>query len=183
MEGPAVTISCGRTATHDPRLRRRRGADSRGPCLYGARRPRRRPASAAFAAALACAGARELAAPAGATELSVAACVLALAGTVALVVERYGWPDRLSWLDAAIGASSVGALAVSMGTPPAAAVAGAGVAAGLGLSRWRVSPVLLCALSGLALLGVGGALSALAAVPLFLAAFLHEPSAGPGPEF
>jgi diguanylate cyclase (GGDEF)-like protein len=148
-----------------------------------ARGDRRRLAAAAFAAALACAAAGELAASGVATWAPVAACALALAGVAALVVARWGRPNRLSWLDAAMAASSVGALAVSLGAPPAAAVAAAGVGAGLALSRWRVGRAFICALAGLALLGLGGSPTALAAVPLFVAACLREPSAGPGPEF
>jgi diguanylate cyclase (GGDEF)-like protein len=86
-------------------------------------------------------------------------------------------------LDAAMGCSSVGALAVTVGAPPAAAVAAAGVAAGLALSRWRVSLALLCALAGLALLGVAGPVRALAAVALFIAALVRERRAEPGPQF
>ena len=148
-----------------------------------ARGDRRLLATAAFAAALACAAADELAASARGALLSVAAVGLAFAGIVWLVVGRSGWPDRLSWLDAAMGCSSVGALAVSVGAPPATAVAAAGVAAGLALSRWRVSLALLCALVGLALLGAVGPVRALAAIPFFVAGFVREPRADPGPEF
>jgi diguanylate cyclase (GGDEF)-like protein len=148
-----------------------------------ARSDRRLPATAAFAAALACAAGDELGAPAHGTWLSVAAVGLAFVGMVWLVVGRCGWPDRLSWLDAAMGCSSVAALAVTVGAPPAAAVAAAGVAAGLALSRWRVSLALLCALAGLALLGVLGPARALAAIALFIAAFVRERRAEPGPQF
>src|SRR4051794_20429546 len=144
---------------------------------------RRRAAALAFAAALACAAGRELAASRGGTWLSVAAVGFAFAGVAALVLVRFGRPDRLSWLDAAMGASSVGALASSVGAPASAAVAAAGVAAGLAVSRWRFSPALACAVAGLALLGVRGPLTALAAVPLFAAAFLYERRAAPGPAF
>ena len=148
-----------------------------------ARSDRRVPATAAFTAALACAAGDELGAPAHGTSLSVAAVALAFVGVVWLVVARCGWPDRLSWLDAAMGCSSVGALAVSVGAPPAAAAAAAGVAAGLALCRWRVGLALLCALAGLMLLGVLGPARALAAVALFVAALVRERRAEPGPEF
>jgi diguanylate cyclase len=147
------------------------------------RADRGRPAAVAFAAALACAAGRELAAPDDAMWLSLAAGGLALAGVVALIIGRLGRPDRLSWLDAIMGASSVGALTISLDATAVAAVCGEGVAAGLALSRWRVSPALLCALAGLGLLGVERGPVALAAAALFAAAVLREPRAGPGPEF
>src|SRR3954447_10165188 len=100
----------------------------------------RRAAAIAFAAALACAAGRELAASRGGTWLSVAAVGFAFAGGAALVLVRVGRPDRLSWLDAAMGASSVGALASSVGAPASAAVAAAGGAAGLADSRSRLTP-------------------------------------------
>jgi diguanylate cyclase (GGDEF)-like protein len=190
--GPPIVHSCGpRAAVAAPSRGMVLDSAAGGVLLCGAlacaamaaRGDRSRAATVAFAAALACVAARELAAPADGTWLSVAAAALALAGIAALVVRRLGRPNRFSWLDAAMGASSVGALAVSVGAPPAAGVAAAGVAAGLGLSRWRVSPALLAALAGLALLGVEGPPAALAAIPLFAAAFLREPRAGPGPEF
>jgi diguanylate cyclase (GGDEF)-like protein len=59
-----------------------------------------------------------------------------LAALYVLIVRRLGPPARLSWLDAAMGASSVGALATPAG--PYAAVAAGGLAAALGLGRWRV---------------------------------------------
>jgi diguanylate cyclase (GGDEF)-like protein len=138
---------------------------------------RRRLAAVAFAAALACAAASEVAGDG----LSIAACALALVGAVALVVRRLGPPARMSWLDALMGASSIGALATTAGAP--AAVAAGGVAAALALSRWRVSPPLLCALAGLAVLSAGGAVAAVAALPLVAAAWLPERPAAPDTEF
>jgi diguanylate cyclase (GGDEF)-like protein len=154
-----------------------------GCVLLAARRDRRSPVTAAFAAALACAAGDELGAPAHGTGLSVAAVGLAFVGMVWVVVGRSGWPARLSWLDAAMGGSSVGALAVTVGAPAPAAVAAAGVAAGLALSRWRVGLALLWALAGVALLGVLGPARALAAVALLIAAFVRERRAEPGPQF
>ena len=153
-------------------------------CLGAAvRGDRGRAASVAFAAALAVAGARDLFAPDGAEWASVAACALAIAGIVALVTARTARPTRLSWLDAAMGASSTGALAVTLGAAPSVAAAPRGVRGGVAQSRWRLSPALVCAALGLALLGVSGPVTALAAVPLVAAALRREPPAGPGPEF
>jgi diguanylate cyclase (GGDEF)-like protein len=153
-------------------------------CLEAAiRGPRNRLAAAAFAAALGFAAARELITPDDGQAASVVACLIVVAGIVALVIGRCGRPNRLFWLDWVMGASSVGALAVSSAAAAPAAVAAAGVASGLALSRWRAGPALVAASLGLALLGVGGPLTALAAVPLVFAARRREPPAGPGPEF
>jgi diguanylate cyclase (GGDEF)-like protein len=143
----------------------------------------RRPAPLLFAAALALAARRELFTADDAEWASVAACVLVIAGIARLVVERSGRPTVLSWLDAVMGASSVGALAVAETAPPSAVIAAGGLAGGLALSRWRLSAALLCALLGVALLGVGGPFAALAAVPLVVGASRREPAVGPGPEF
>jgi diguanylate cyclase (GGDEF)-like protein len=144
---------------------------------------RRRPASLCFAAALAVAAGRELLGAEAADSALAAAGALVFAGIAALVVSRTGRPTLLSWLDAAMAVSSVGALAVSAGATHSAVIAVGGVAGGLALSRWRVSPALAGASLGLLLLGAGGPATALAAVPLVVAAFLREPFAGPGPEF
>jgi diguanylate cyclase (GGDEF)-like protein len=149
------------------------GARGRGP----------RAAPLVFAAALGLAAGRELFAADDAEWASVAACALAVAGAAALVIERNGHPTRLSWLDAVMGASSMGALVASASPAPAAVVAAAGVAAGFALSRWRVGPAVVCALTGVALLGAGDGLAAVAALPLLVAAVRREPAAGPGPEF
>jgi diguanylate cyclase (GGDEF)-like protein len=61
---------------------------------------------------------------------------VALAALWALIVRRFGRPAPLSWLDAAMGACSFGALALPAG--PYAAVAAGGLAGALGLGRWRV---------------------------------------------
>src|SRR3954464_14818228 len=45
----------------------------------------------------------------------IAACALAGAGVLWLVLTRLGPADRLSWLDAAMGASSTAGLAVAVG--------------------------------------------------------------------
>jgi diguanylate cyclase (GGDEF)-like protein len=111
-----------------------------------------------------------------------------LAGSVACAVglglvvwRRFGAISRLSWLDAAMGASSIGALAVALGARGPAIVAAAGVAGSLALSRWRPGWPLLLGAGGLALLGAG---VVIAALPLLLAAALwREPRAGPGPAF
>jgi diguanylate cyclase (GGDEF)-like protein len=72
------------------------------------------------------------------TALHYAVLGLALAGATVLVVRRLGPPAPMSWLDAAMGASSVGALGWLAG-PDAAIVAG-GVVALAALSRWHLSP-------------------------------------------
>jgi diguanylate cyclase (GGDEF)-like protein len=153
-------------------------------CLAAVLRARApRAAPLLFAAALGFAAGREFLAADDAEWASVAACVLAAAGVAALVVERGGRPNRLSWLDAVMGASSTGALVAGGHAAPAAVVAAGGVAGGLALSRWRVGPAIVCGLAGLALLGAGDGVAAVAAVPLGVAAFRREPVAGPGPEF
>src|SRR3954449_12653588 len=85
----------------------------------------------------------------------VAACTLAGAGILGLVLARLGPADRLSWLDAAMGASSTAGLAVAVSAGPAAAVAAGGVASGLALSRWRPGWSVVLALLGLAALAAG----------------------------
>jgi diguanylate cyclase (GGDEF)-like protein len=143
-------------------------------------------AAVGFGAALACAGLGELAVSDAASLslwLSVAACVSAIAGLAALIVARLGRPSRLSWLDAAMGASAAGALAVTAGLAGPMVVAAAGVAGALGLARWRSTPALLCGLAGLALLSAEDAAAVLAVVPLVAAATRDEPQVGPGPEF
>ena len=116
-------------------------------------------AAAAFGAALACAGLRELSRPHGvrfALGLALVGRLRArLVGIGGLIVGRLGRPSRLSWLDAAMGASAVAALAVTAGLA-APVVAGWGAAAALGLSRWRTTPALLSGIAGLALLGADG---------------------------
>ena len=92
------------------------------------------------------------------------ACVLGLA---LVVRRRYGAISRLSWLDAVMGGSSIGAVAAALGASGAVIVAAAGVAGLLALSRWRPGWPLLVGVSGLALLGAG---VVIAALPLLLAA-------------
>jgi diguanylate cyclase (GGDEF)-like protein len=103
------------------------------------------------------------------TVLQYAAVVVALGAAVALVVRRLGPPSAMSWLDAVMGAASVGALLAPEG--PEAAIAAGGLAGVLALSRWRFRPgppvpgpefspvvltaVLTFAAIGLALLVVG----------------------------
>src|SRR4051812_17503257 len=59
----------------------------------------------------------------------VAACALGAVGVLGLVLARFGPADRLSWLDAAMGASSTAGLAAAAGAGTAAAVRAGGVAA------------------------------------------------------
>jgi len=135
-----------------------------------------------FAAALACAaGAAMLDQDADA--LSLAACLLAAAGAALLVLDLHAGVTRLSWLDAAMGASSVAALAVALGAAPAAAAAAGGVAGTIALARWRPAVPVLAALGGLALLGAGEAAAPAAAILLGGAAWLDAKRHPPGPEF
>jgi diguanylate cyclase (GGDEF)-like protein len=133
-------------------------------------RRRHRLAAALLAAALACAAA----------SLQSLATGLGVAAVLVMVLARLGRPLALSWLDFAMGGCAVGALAVTTGAELPATVASAGVAAALGLARWRVSAALVCALVGLIALGE---VPALAVVPFAAAAWLREPPATPGPEF
>ena len=140
-------------------------------------RRRHRVAAALLAAALACAAADQLGAGAA---LHSVATGLGFAAVLVMVVARLGRPLALTWLDFAMGGCAVGALAVTTGAELPATIAASGVAAGLGLARWRVSAALVCALVGLIALGE---VPALAAVPFAAAAWLREPAAEPGPEF
>jgi diguanylate cyclase (GGDEF)-like protein len=111
----------------------------------------------------------------------VAACVACTVGLGLLVRRRLGVISRLSWLDAAMGASSMAAVAAALGARGPAIVAAAGVAGSLALSRWRPGGPLLLGAGGLALLGAGVVIGAL---PLLLVAvWWREPRAGPGPSF
>ena len=65
-----------------------------------------------------------------------------------MVLARLGRPLPLTWLDFAMGACAVGALAVTTGAELPATLAASGVAAALGLARWRVSPALAWRSSG-----------------------------------
>ena len=144
----------------------------RGP---GARAPR-----AVLALALAVAGAGELA---DRESLVVAGCALAAVAIALLVLARLGHVDRLSWLDAAMGASATAGLAVALGADARAAVGVAGVGAGLGLCRWQPGRTLLLALAGLAALAAGPWLFPLAALAMAAAAWLPEPPPRPAVVF
>jgi diguanylate cyclase (GGDEF)-like protein len=95
------------------------------------------------------------------TVLEYAALALALVGVVALLLGRFGRPAPMSWLDAIMGASAIGALLVPLG--PVLAVAGGGIAGVLALSRWQLrrqepgpqfSPVVLAAILTFAVIGL-----------------------------
>ena len=137
-------------------------------------------ASAAFAIALAVAGAALIL---EATEATLAACLLVVVGLVLLVVDRTETVSRLSWLDGAMGASAVGALAVSLGAGAVPAVAAGGAVGALALSRWRPGWAVLLAVAGLGAVAGGAALAPVAAPALAVAAWRREAPAGPGPEF
>jgi hypothetical protein len=78
---------------------------------------------------------------------------VALVGLGFVVRRRVGPIPRLSWLDAAMGGCSMGALAAAFGGRGSTIVAAAGVAGALALSRWRPGWRLLVGAAGLALLG------------------------------
>ena len=144
-----------------------------------------RVAGVAFALALACAAAGAFEGAGGDPVRgwwSLVACALAAVGIAVLVLVRAA-VSRLSWLDAAMGGSAAGALAVSVGAGGAAAVAAAGAAGALALSRWRPGGRVLAAVGGVVALAAGGGFAVLAAGALAFAAWRREPPADAGPEF
>jgi diguanylate cyclase (GGDEF)-like protein len=145
------------------------------------RDPRQRAARTVLALALAAAAAGYLAGEPAAA--AIAGCALALAAVVLHVRARLGTIERLSWLDAVMGASALSGLAVEAGAGAAAALAAGGVAAGLALCRWRPGWALALALVGVAALGAGVVLAPVAALAVAASAWVREPPATPGPEF
>ena len=141
------------------------------------------PARLALAAALAFAGAGALAGAGERDELELAASALGAFGVVLLVLERSRTVTRLSWLDAAMGATSTAALAVVFDASAATALAVAGAMAGLALSRWRPDPPVLLAAAGVAALGAGWVGALVAAPVLAAAAWLRTGRPAEGPEF
>jgi diguanylate cyclase (GGDEF)-like protein len=105
---------------------------------------------------------------------------LAFAGASVMVLERLGKPARLTWFDFVLGGCAVGALSATTGAELGATLGASGVAAALGLARWRVSLALACALVGLIALGE---LPWLAALPLAAAVWVREAPPTPTPEF
>src|SRR5215217_480645 len=134
------------------------------------------------AAGLACAAAAELL-DTNDESLAVASCVLVTAGLTLIVLRLYPDVTRLSWLDAAMGASSTAALAVALGAEPAPAVATGGVVGVIALTRWSPAVPVLVALAGVAVLGAGEAPAPAAAVLIGTAAWLPAQRRAPGPEF
>ena len=114
---------------------------------------------------------------------AIAACALAAVAVALLVLARFGPVDRLSWLDAVMGASSSAAVAVAVGADAAEAVAVGGVAGALALSRWRPGRPVLLALAGLAALPAGPWGAALGGLALGAAVWIRERPPEPGPEF
>jgi len=151
-------------------------------CAVAAVRGRRpRGACAVLAVALTAAAGGELG---GETEwTAIAACALGTAAAGLLVLDRFGPAGRLSWLDAAMGASSAAALAVAVGAGAREAVGAGGVAAGLALSRWRPGWAVVLALVGVAALAAGPWLAPVAALALAGAAWVREPTPDPHPDF
>ena len=136
-----------------------------------------RVAATLLAVALACAAAQSFGAP---DALHAVACGLASLAVLAMVIGRFGRPQPMTWLDFVMGGCAVAALSVTTGAELPATLAATGVAAALGLARWRVSLALACALVGLAALGE---LPVLAVIPFVAAGWLREPPAPPWPEF
>ena len=143
---------------------------------------RYRPAWALVAAGLACAAAAEWLEADG-DAAAVAAAGLVTAGLAWLVVRQHPDVTRLSWLDAAMGASSCSALAVALGADATMAVPAGGVVGVVALSRWRPQRQLAVALAGLAVLGAGRDPAPAAAGLLGVAAWLPSRRLEPGPEF
>jgi diguanylate cyclase len=110
----------------------------------------------------------------------VVASALGAVGLGLVVRRRVGPIPRLSWLDAAMGGCSIGALAAALGGRGSAIVAAAGVAGSLALSRWRPGWRVLFGAAGLAFLGAG----VVVAVPLLVVAlWWQERRSDPGPAF
>jgi diguanylate cyclase len=143
---------------------------------------RHRPAWLLVAAGLACAAAAELL-DADVEVAAVAAPALVTAGLAWLVARQHADVGRLSWLDAAMGASSCAALAVALGADAPLATTAGGVPGVIALSRWRPQRALVVALAGLAVLGAGADPAPAAAVLLGVAAWLPSRRRQPGPEF
>jgi diguanylate cyclase len=143
---------------------------------------RYRPAWLLVAAGLACAAAAELL-DADVEVAAVAAPALVTAGLAWLVARQHADVGRLSWLDAAMGASSCAALAVALGADAPLATTAGGVPGVIALSRWRPQRALVVALAGLAVLGAGADPAPAAAVLLGVAAWLPSRRRQPGPEF
>jgi diguanylate cyclase (GGDEF)-like protein len=143
---------------------------------------RYRPAWLLVAAGLACAALVALLEGAMDAE-AAAAAGLVTAGLAWLVTRQHADVTRLSWLDAAMGASSSAAVALALGADAATAVAAGGVLGVISLSRWRPQRALVVALGGLAVLGMGSLPAPAAAVLLGLAAWMPARRRGPGPEF
>jgi len=107
--------------------------------------------------------------------------IVGVLGLVLVVRRRVGPIPRLSWLDAAMGGCSIGALAAAFGARGSTIVAAAGVAGALALSRWRPGWRLLVGVVGLALLGAG---VVVVGVPLLVVAVCwREARSDPEPAF
>jgi diguanylate cyclase (GGDEF)-like protein len=134
----------------------------------------------AFGIALALAAAAELADVAVLWDLASAAGLVAIG---ALVLDCSPAVSRLSWLDAAMGASASAAVASALGADTATTIAVAGVVGGPALNRWRPSRSVAVAALGLVALAAGPALAPLAVIGFVTAAWMRQPPCEPGPEF
>jgi diguanylate cyclase (GGDEF)-like protein len=150
------------------------------------RAPGRRTPRFVLVAALLLAGIGDIAASGddeAARWLRIAACVVAIAGLIGLVLEHRPDVGRLSRLDAGMGAAAGGALALALGATTAPAVAAAGVVGLMSLSRWRPGWCVAAGCLGLVALALPEGFSPLAALALAGAAAYREPRARPSPEF
>jgi diguanylate cyclase (GGDEF)-like protein len=112
--------------------------------------------------------------------VAIGLAIVALAVAVRRRFEMLPW---LSLLDAVMGATASGALAVALGLSTEESLAVAGVIGALALCRWQPSATILLLGGATLLLGGGEDLAAVAAVPCVMAAWRAESRVGPGPEF
>jgi diguanylate cyclase (GGDEF)-like protein len=120
------------------------------------------------------------------TDSSLPLRLAVLAGTLGLVLAvlwRFRELPWLSWLDAAMGATSGAALVTALEGRAELAFAVGGVLAGVALSRWQPSPSMLLIGSGVLTLGSGEGAGPAAALLLGAAAWRSERRVGSGPEF
>jgi diguanylate cyclase (GGDEF)-like protein len=120
------------------------------------------------------------------TDSSLPLRLALLAGTLGLVLavlRRFGRLPWLSWLDAAMGATSGAALLAALEGRAELALAVGGVLAGMALSRWQPSPSMLLIGAGVLAVGIADEIAPAAALLLGAAAWRSERRVDPGPEF
>ena len=127
-----------------------------------------------------------LAAASYATESSPLLWLAVLAvslGLILFVLERFGRLPWLSVLDAVMGATAAAAVTAALDGPAELSLAVGGVAGGMALSRWQLSPGMLLIGAGILALGAGADVALVAAPLLVAAALRDELRVGAGPEF